>query len=102
VGGEHDRAAGWHVVDVVDEHHSLTLEALDHDPVVDDLVVAVHRRVERVHHPGEGLDRHLDAGTEPSRLGEQDTVDRHVDPLVVLRMARPEYRRSGPNEAASS
>ena len=71
VGREHERRAGGHVVHVVDEHHAELAEAVDHEPVVDDLVVAVHRRLEDPHHPRQGLDRHLDAGTEPPWLGEQ-------------------------------
>ena len=47
VGREHDRAPGRDLGDVVDEHHALALEALDDDPVVDDLVVAVDGRLER-------------------------------------------------------
>ena len=46
-------------------------EPVDDEPVVDDLVVAVHRRLEDAHHPGQRLDRHLDAGAEPPRFGEQ-------------------------------
>ena len=68
---QHDRHADRHVADVVDEHHPEPLEALDDESVVDDLVVAVHGSRERPDHPGQRLDRHLDAGTEPSRFGEQ-------------------------------
>ena len=38
-------------------------------------MVAVHRRLERPHHPGQGLDRHLDAGAEATGGGEQHVVD---------------------------
>ena len=68
---QHERRAGGNVGDVVDEHDALLAEALDHEPVVDDLVVAVHGRLERPHHPGERLDRHLDPGAEAPRLGEE-------------------------------
>ena len=68
---QHERRAGRHVGDVVDEHHALLAEALDDEPVVHDLVVAVHGRLERAHHPRQRLDRHLDAGAEAARLGEQ-------------------------------
>ena len=40
-----------------------------------DLVVAVHRRLEGPHHPGQGLDGHLDAGAEAAGSGEQHLVD---------------------------
>ena len=72
---QHERRAGRDLGDVVDEHHALLAEALDHEPVVDDLVVAVHGRLEGPHHPGERLDRHLDAGAEAARLGEQHGLD---------------------------
>ena len=68
---QHQRRAGRHLGNVVDEHDALLAEALDHEPVVDDLVVAVHGRLERPHHPGERLDRHLDPGAEAARLGQQ-------------------------------
>jgi hypothetical protein len=75
VGGQHDRAADGNLGDVVDEHHSLAFESLDDELVVHDLVVAVHGRGERADHPRQRLDRHLDPGAEPARLGEQDQVD---------------------------
>ena len=65
------------VVDVVDEDHALLAEPVDDEPVVHDLVVAVHGRLEDPHHPRERLDRHLDAGAEPARFGEQDLFDGH-------------------------
>ncbi len=78
VGRQHERSAGGDVVDVVDEHHAELAEAVDHQPVVHDLVVAVDRRLEHPHHPREGLDRHLHAGAEPAGLGEQDLLHRHA------------------------
>ena len=78
MGGQHDRLAGGDVGDVVDEHDALALEALDDQLVVDDLVVAVHRRLEGPDHPGERLDRHLHAGAETPRLGEQHLFDGHA------------------------
>ena len=82
VGREHERGAGGHVVDVVDEDHAERLEPLDDEPVVDDLVVAVHRRREEADHPRERLDRHLHAGTEAARFGEQDLADGHGPRLM--------------------
>ncbi len=88
VRGKHQRRARRHIIDVVDEDHALLAEPLDDEAVVDDFVVAVHGRIERAHHPRQRLDRHLDAGTEPARLGQQDRVhvgrtggiDRHREP----------------------
>ena len=75
MGRQHDRRARRDVGDVVDEHHALGLEALDDQLVVDDLVVAVHGRREAADHPGQRLDRHLHAGAEAPRLGEQHPLD---------------------------
>ncbi len=69
VGREHHRRPFGNLADVVDEDDAGPLEGLHHPLVVDDLVVAVDGRFEDPNHPGEGLDRHLDTGTEPARLG---------------------------------
>ena len=75
VGAQHERRTGGHGGHVVDEDHPLVAEALDDVAVVHDLVVAVHRRLEDPDHPGQGLDRLLDAGAEPPRLGQHHSVD---------------------------
>jgi hypothetical protein len=62
---------------VVDEDDPELAEAVDHDLVVDDLVVAVDGRLEDPHHPGEGLDGHLHAGAEAPRRGQQHPFDFH-------------------------
>ena len=61
---QHQRSAGGHVRHVIDEHDALLAEALHDEPVVDDLVVAVHGRFERPDHPRERFDRHLHPGAE--------------------------------------
>ena len=68
---------GGHLGDVVDEHHAEVAEAVDHQLVVDDLVVAVHGRLEGPHHPGQRLDGHLHPGAEPAGGGEEHLVDGH-------------------------
>ena len=75
VRAQHERRALGDVGDVVDEDHALGAEALDHVPVVHDLVVAVDGRLEDPHHPGQGLDRLFDPGAEASGLGKHDAVD---------------------------
>ena len=75
--GQHERRTGRHVVDVVDEDHALLAETVDDEPVVHDLVVAVHGRLEDPNHPRQRLDRHLDAGAEAPRFGEQDLLYGH-------------------------
>src|SRR5262249_10259106 len=65
-------------------HHALFPKPVDDDPVMHDLVVAVHGRLEGSHHPGEGLDGHLHAGAEAARFGEQDLLDGHGTRLPVV------------------
>ena len=74
VGTEHEGRPGGHVGHVVDEDDALLAEPLDHMPVVHDLVVAVDRRLEDPDHPGQGLDRLFDAGTEPPWLGQHHSI----------------------------
>jgi hypothetical protein len=66
VGRQHDRGTRGHLGDVVHEDHASCPEPVDHPLVVDDLVIAVHRRFEGPHHPGECLDGHLDTRAEPA------------------------------------
>ena len=62
-------------------------------PVVDDLVVAVHRRLEDPHHPRQGLDGLLDPGTEAPGLGQEDAVDTghkvQVTATILVSMSAP-------------
>ena len=77
VGREHHRGTVGDIVDRVDEDHAEVPEAFHHEPVVDDLVVAVDGRLEDPDHPGQGLDGHLDAGAETTGAGQQDVLDFH-------------------------
>ena len=70
MGREHERGAGGHLVDVVDEDDAPGPELLDDMTVVDDLVVAVDRRLEDPDHPRQGLDRLLDSGAEAPGRGQ--------------------------------
>ena len=79
VGREHHRGAVGKVVDAVDEDDPEVPEPLHHEPVVDDLVVAVDGRLEDPDHPGQGLDGHLHAGAEPAGAGQQHLLDFHTD-----------------------
>jgi hypothetical protein len=74
MGGKHERGASGHVGQVVDKDHAEVAETVDDQPVVDDLVVAVHRWLEGPHQPGEGFDRHLDAGAKAAWCGEKNQV----------------------------
>ena len=67
---QHDRAPCRYFLDRVDEHDALGLKAINDELVVDDLVVAVDGAREGSDHPGQRLDRHLDAGAEPARFGQ--------------------------------
>ena len=78
VGREHERRTRRDVVDVVHEDHARARSKRSTiEPVVDDLVVAVHGCGEDPHHPRERLDRHLDTGAEAPWLGEQDLANGH-------------------------
>ena len=52
MGAEHEGRTIRYVADVINEDDPLVTEPLDHVAVVDDLVVAVHRRLEDPDHPG--------------------------------------------------
>ena len=78
MGGEHERRAVGHLVDVGDEHDPQIAEPVDDEPVVHDLVVAVHGRLEHPDHPGQGLDRHLDPGAIAAGLREEHSFDGHA------------------------
>ena len=99
VGGKHQGCARRDGGHVVDEHDTLLTEAVDDDPVVDDLVVAVHGRFEGTNHPREGLDRHLHAGTEAARFGQEDLLDGHENeatgplPVLLIDARRPRCLR---------
>jgi len=85
VGREHERRTGRHGLDVIDEDDSEAFEAVDDEPIVDDLVVAVDGRIEGPDHPGQRLDRHLDPGAEATGLGQEYAFDRHGRRVVVHR-----------------
>ena len=70
--GEHDRRAGGHFVELLDEHRALRLQVVDDEPVVDDLVAHVDRRAELRERLLDDRDRAVDAGAEAARIGEQD------------------------------
>ena len=65
MGTEHERGSGGHNGDVIDKDHSQVLEAANHLAVVDDLVIAVHGRLEGPNQRAQSLDGHLHARTEP-------------------------------------
>ena len=86
-----------------------SLEPLDDELVVDDLVVAVHGRLEGPHHPRQRLDRHLDAGAEAAGLrraapgrrprapGYGDGPDREAVPVSWRDVRRLESLLSRPD-----
>ena len=95
---EHERGTVGDLVHVVDEDHAPGPELVHDMSVVDDLVVAVHRRLEDPDHPRQGLDRLLDSGTKAPGRGQQDTLDRHL-PRLPAPCRRPTEagRASGPS-----
>ena len=70
VRGEHDRAAGRNLVELLDEHGAFRLQIVDDELVVHDFVAHVDRRAElreRLLDDGDGA---VDAGAEAARIGE--------------------------------
>src|SRR5262249_26864326 len=67
-----DGAARGDVGDRVDEDDALRPEPVDDRAVVDDFVVDVDGRAEQGEGPLEAFDRHVDAGTKPAGVGQDD------------------------------
>jgi len=80
VGRQHQGRPLRHRLDVVDEDDPELAKPVDHDLVVDDLVIAVHRRLKDPVHPGERLDGHLHPGTKAPRRSEEHLVHVHGFP----------------------
>ena len=59
-----------HLVELLDEHRALGLQAVDHEPVVDDLVADIDRRAVVLERQLDDPDRAVDAGAEAARRGE--------------------------------
>jgi hypothetical protein len=70
MGGEHHRAVGRAVGELLHEDRALGLEAVDHEAVVDDLVADVDRGAPLLQRHLDDLDRPVDAGAEAARGGE--------------------------------
>ena len=66
VSRQHYRTSFGYLTDVINKHHPEASESIDYKLVVNDLVVAVDRRIKRTHHPGQRLYRHLYPGTKTS------------------------------------
>jgi hypothetical protein len=66
VSRQHQWTSFGYLTDVINKDHPEAAESIDYKLVVNDLVVAVDRRIERAHHPGQGLYRHLYPGTKTS------------------------------------
>ena len=83
------RGAVRDLVDRIDENDALLAESLDHGPIVDDLVIDVKRSAEEFEGLFQALDRHVDAGAEPARIGEDNV---HVGVLL------PEKYHNAPSQ----
>jgi hypothetical protein len=75
VSRQHDGAASWNFCDVIYKDHAQVAESLNNSLVMDDLVVAVDRRLEGANHPGQGLNRHLDPCAESTRGGKENLLN---------------------------
>ena len=65
-------------MNVVDEYDAFFNKAVNHNLVVNNLVVAVHRAIKGAHHPCKSLNSHFNSGTEPSGGGEEHFLYRHM------------------------
>src|SRR5229473_2595288 len=72
MGAEDGDAAGWDLVEFIDEMRALGAQPLDHVAVVDDLMAHIDRRTIFLERLFDDLDGPLDAGAEPSGLGQDD------------------------------
>ena len=71
VGGEHDRGAVGHLVELVDEDRAALLQVGHHPGVVHDLLAHVDRRAAQLERALDDLDRPLHPGAERPRPGQQ-------------------------------
>src|ERR1700730_16716434 len=72
MGAEDGAAAGGDFVELVDEMRALGAQPLDHMAIVDDLVAHIDGRAVFLERLFDDLDGALDAGAEPSGLGQDD------------------------------
>jgi len=80
VRAEYDRGAMRHFIDRVDELHAAIDEPADYVAVMHDLMEYVNRRALHAQHLVDAIDCHIDAGTEPARLAQQNSHRRHDIP----------------------
>src|SRR5262249_4835192 len=73
--------------DAIDEYHAFLSKALDDRAVVADLVIGIDRRAIELNSPIEAINGHHDAGTEPTRIGED-----HFHREILHHRARLSYR----------
>jgi len=72
---QHNWAPDRNLLDVIDKLHALRPERINDDLIVNNFVIAVHRRLERTHHPGQSFDRHLDSSAKPTWFSKQHSID---------------------------
>src|SRR5262249_15448693 len=84
------------LVQLVDEMRSLGAQALDHMPIMHDLMAHVDGRPELLERPLDDLDRPLDPGAEAPRLGQHNPhspIASRIGP-VRGRPSCPNYSRN--------
>jgi len=72
VGREHHGGAVRHLVQLFDEHRAQPAQPLDHVAVMHHLVPHVDRRAEQLQRTLDDIDGAVDAGAEPTGIGEND------------------------------
>ena len=116
VGGEHDRRADRHLVELLDEDRAALLEVRHHVLVVDDLLADVDGSAVQIERLLDRHDRAVDPGAVAPRVGQQHLpvgvvrpqnarmaeVDRHTPSLRSVRSGPKSATRliSGPPKGA--
>ena len=72
VGGQHCDRACWNIVDFPHEDRAKLLQPFHHRAVVDNRAAHVNRRAMAGQGLFHGIDRTLNPGAEPARIGQQD------------------------------
>jgi hypothetical protein len=85
MSGQHNRPPFRDLRNIVDEFNTKLTKAIYNYLVVNNLVIAVDRRLERSHHPDKCFDSHFHPRAKTSRGSQKNLVYVHVFEVSVLR-----------------
>jgi hypothetical protein len=78
VSAEDHALAGRHLIETVDENRAFSLERLEHEAIVYDLMADVERTAVSVQCAAHSLDRSIDPGAKAARLRQDYFLNRSV------------------------